>query len=228
MIRQLLILCILIACINSCTQKQSPLDYSLPAQQIIEDFNVGKLAHEQGIYFEGEVYLRAASGDQLLVMSNSITDHPIAFLLQMEQLPETDLNLSITKAQLLFFHQQLLINDTQSESCYLLQLDDATTLPFTLDFPISDTFRGFGLSQHQGFTMTNDDGAANLRGIGDPGSPPPFEVSCKCISIYTDNSDVDCESGDSGSTSCSTSSGGESCSVDCNGAHYFSCCNNES
>ncbi|MEM1319806.1 MAG: hypothetical protein AAGG75_06085 [Bacteroidota bacterium] len=210
----------------SCTKdKEKTSDqHKLPnAPELIDQYNIGRLAHQQAELVEGAVYIRAASENTIVIMVNNkaLADTTIVYQLQLEELTATDLSVALKQAQVLFFRNSLVVNSTVTDAMYAFQLSSAQPQLQLKDNTIP--YLGFGLSRALYFPPVNE--VTSRAGFGIPGDPPPV-AGCSCTSIIT----KDCDSGGPGSSSCSGAYGpnGTQCSVSCESNDHsvrnWACC----
>ena len=206
----------------SCTKgkEESLKDFKIEnAAQIIQEFNKGKFPHEQGELVEGSVYMRTATDDMMVVFVNNenLGNASLVYQLQTAGLENQNFETSIEKAQILYFRNSLIINSLDKNERYLLNLTDAEKV-VGVDGYTSD-IKGFGLSRYTISDLSASGDNVTSRGVG---SPPPAE-SCRCDPDSDDG--LGCDSGGSGSTSCSGAygPGGTNCSVSCGSGHHACC-----
>jgi len=207
----------------ACNQSSEiqPADFSISnAQKYLDEYNAGKLDYQKGEYIEGDIYIRSASGDMIVVTVNNdeLKGSSIVYQLQLEKTLDPDLKIRLANAQVLFFHESLVVNSISTDEMFLFSLHNAEEHVELKDNTIKNY--GFGLSR---FVLISPSNGVTYR--NDPGDPPPSE-GCKC----TNNIIAVCDSGGQGSSSCSGAYGpnGTQCSVSCsdgkNNVEKWACC----
>ena len=215
----------------SCNQSSDiqPEDYSITnAKKYIDKYNIGKQLNHQSQVYTGSVYVRSASEDRMAIyFLDKANDENLMFLLQMTENKHKDFQLTLDKAQVFYFRNQLIINTVNEDLKLKFNLINAEPLPIEKeeDLQFKYAFSGFGLAQLKGYSYYNNElSSSSYRGgFGEPGDPPTGEKpSCSC----TNNILTECDSGGQGSSSCSvTNTNGQSCSTSCTSATQWACCN---
>lgn len=217
----------IIACENA--EEVQPKDYSIPnAQSYIDNFNANKQQQDFAHLYTGQVYIRASNKNRLAIyVTFEGQQENLLFLLQQTNIENPYFEKSIERAQVFFFHNQLIINATTQDLKLHFALMEAEPLKMErqLELEYNQHFIGFGLQRLIGYPYFADQANSRSVGFGNPGNPPgPQAVNCNCNTL--DTSDANCDSGGVAATSCSTSSGGDSCSVSCSNGFYACCQDN--
>jgi len=204
----------------SCTKEEatSPPDFTIKnAAELITQFNMSKLPQYQGEYVEGSVFLRAATNDMLVVYvdGESLGTKSLIYQIQTNGLANKNFKSSIDEAQIIFTHNNLVINSTKENKSLLLTLsptDDIVKLE-----SYTKEINGFGLARY--LIESSALSSTERFSIGDP---PPAE-GCVC----TSGADLaGCDSGGLGATGCSGAYGpnASQCTVTCAGTAISSAC----
>ena len=204
-----------------------PVDFSISnVQKYLNEYNSGKLSHQQAQFYTGSVYIRAASEDRMVIyFVDKVKGENLMFLLQMKENKDKDFQLELEEAQLFYFRNQLIVNSLNEDLKLMFKLTDAERLRVEEkeELQFKYLYAGFGLAKVNNIELNSSLTSSQTRnaGFGDPGDPPPQEVSCKCVYAALA---ADCDSGGVGSSSCTATVGSNSCSVSCTSS-YYSCCN---
>lgn len=191
------------------------------AEEIMKAYNEGKQAQDKGELIVGDIYIRSATENMILVFVKSPKlGESLMYSLQMNEPNNKNFETSIENGQILFFKESLIINSLDKNLKYLFKLGSVSNRLPQLKF--TNTFVGYGLNRVTGFSWNEDIASFRANTYGIPGDPPPEDaLICKCYTSETVPSN--CDSGGAGSSSCSTSSSGDSCSVSCDSG-YDACC----
>ena len=229
-----LMLGFILATFSACINEDTPVSYAINnANEIVENFNVDKLPHDRAEIYSGEVYIRAASDNSLLIFVGDFDskNDRHAFLVQTGTSDNSSFESSIINAQVLFFRKSIIVNDINERKAYLFTLSGEANSEYIKDLDVEFTsiFKGYGISKYPNFeVIANADVNGNIGveraadDLGLVGDDPPFIVFCKCFDDVVDTGDL-CTAGGSGSSSCSISDGNNSCSTSCDSGKY-SCC----
>jgi len=220
--------------IVSCSKEEVTSFEIENATDIMTKFNAGKLDFQQGEVIYGEVYMRSTDDHQLLVfVKNADFDQKtLVYKLQTKKLENPLFKEAISKAQIFFFHNQLIVNDLDASRRLSLRLADANdNLKVDEEGAI---IKGFGLArttvdlniEDNSAVLRDDNNEALQSAAGEPGTSEPVgTLGCRC---FPDGTDIGCASGGSGSGGCSgnyqqSESGPQPCGVSCSSGN-FACC----
>jgi len=135
---------------TSCSNQQSEqqVDYSIPnAKQIIDQFNSDKLPSHQATYLKGALEI-VSSDQEISIFVKGDDDMTPLYILQKGKMNSSDkIRKSLSDAEILFFHNGLLINSLESDFRYFLSVDE--TIPDYLNSVfISKFIKGYGLIRY--------------------------------------------------------------------------------
>jgi len=236
----------------SCKQQSEVVENNyeiINALKIIENYNEGKYSHEKASLINGAVEIITTQNEIVLFVTENGKQDLMYVLQQDPSLPRLQLRESISNAQILFFHRILLINSLDKDLRLFFNVDDE--LPTHLSgIELGKTSFGYGLVYQPGVKLIYDsiedfhgvrtiyefrkDVEKNQAGVRTV-SVVQSVVECGCCNSHTTETVcVDmvsgyCDSGGSGSTSCSiTTTSGASCQTSCSNTSSGACCNDTS
>jgi len=217
----------------SCS-KEEPTSFEIEnATEIMTKFNTGKLDFQQGEVIYGEVYMRSTDDHQLLVfVKNADFDKKtMLYKFQTKKLKNPLFKEIINKAQIFYFHNQLIVNDVDSSRRFSLRFSDAND-----NLKVDEeglVISGFGLARttvdlniEKNSAVLREDNTNLQSAGGEPGtSQPPGTLGCDCVGNAIVKT---CDSGGFGSTSCGGAYGHNDtpCNTTCREG-FYACCSAE-
>ncbi len=236
---------------TSCNQDNTiQQDFSITnAAKIIESYNEGKLPSEMASLIKGSVEIVTTKYETVLFITENGKQDLIYILQQDPSLPRQEIRESISSAQIMFFHESLLINDLNSNSRFYFSF--GKELPSTISkLEVGNISIGYGLARLSNIVLSYESiedfhniesistlfkyPAQNQAGLrNDVNGPIVYTDNyCKCCIVGTTTPQClavvgeDCDAGGYGSSQCDigATASGTSCSVKCDTG--IACCNN--
>lgn len=219
----------------SCKKERIATNFRIEnVQEILDEFNKGKLKSKHSQYYEGKVNIRA-SRQELLVFVETVEGSSFFFVLEVDKLEKSVDPIDIENAQVLYFKKSLIVNSLDKNERILFTVVDGVSFSRIPNISFTKNYKGFGLSKYGNFKTDISpnhikETTTSIFDSEDIGLNFRASASCKCRLRHTSPDDSDCDAGGIGSTSCSLTVGSPcdacSCETEC-GTGYYACCYDE-